>query len=323
MRADSSWKPGRSRNSRRPASMPSSCRTTTAAPGNGRLRGLHLQVAARPGQAGARRRRQRIRRGGRFAPQLAELRRVVGHGAVRRESADAVGAAGLGARHSGDLGVADFLYKCTELYSPAHEKTLAWDDAALNIDWPLPAGVAPHTVGQGCARQELRRHREVSLRVLVLGGAGQVGRAVAAAAPAPAPSHRPKPVRSSISAMRSAVESALAEAGADWIVNAAAYTAVDLAEDERAQAIAVNDTAVGVLAAGRGRGGLPPAASIDGFRVRRAVAIAPICPSDPTHPLSVYGVSKLGGERRALSGGRRTSYCAPPGYMPPQGAISC
>ena len=39
--------------------------------------------------------------------------------------------------------VADFLYKCTELYSPADEKTLAWNDPSLNIDWPLPAGVAP------------------------------------------------------------------------------------------------------------------------------------------------------------------------------------
>jgi dTDP-4-dehydrorhamnose 3,5-epimerase len=37
----------------------------------------------------------------------------------------------------------DFLYKCTDLYSPAHEKTLAWDDASLGIKWPLPAGVQP------------------------------------------------------------------------------------------------------------------------------------------------------------------------------------
>lgn len=39
--------------------------------------------------------------------------------------------------------IADFLYKCTELYSPADEKTLAWNDQSLSIDWPLPAGVAP------------------------------------------------------------------------------------------------------------------------------------------------------------------------------------
>jgi dTDP-4-dehydrorhamnose 3,5-epimerase len=39
--------------------------------------------------------------------------------------------------------VADFLYKCTALYSPADEKTLAWNEPSLNIDWPLPAGVVP------------------------------------------------------------------------------------------------------------------------------------------------------------------------------------
>jgi dTDP-4-dehydrorhamnose 3,5-epimerase len=38
---------------------------------------------------------------------------------------------------------ADFLYKCTDFYSPEHERTLAWDDVSLNIPWPLPAGVAP------------------------------------------------------------------------------------------------------------------------------------------------------------------------------------
>jgi dTDP-4-dehydrorhamnose 3,5-epimerase len=38
---------------------------------------------------------------------------------------------------------ADFLYKCTDFYSPEHERTLAWDDAALGIRWPLPSGVMP------------------------------------------------------------------------------------------------------------------------------------------------------------------------------------
>jgi dTDP-4-dehydrorhamnose 3,5-epimerase len=37
----------------------------------------------------------------------------------------------------------DFLYKCTDLYSPSHERTLAWDDPTVGIKWPLPAGVAP------------------------------------------------------------------------------------------------------------------------------------------------------------------------------------
>ena len=38
---------------------------------------------------------------------------------------------------------ADFLYKCTDYYSPADERTLAWDDPTLGIQWPLPAGTAP------------------------------------------------------------------------------------------------------------------------------------------------------------------------------------
>ena len=38
---------------------------------------------------------------------------------------------------------ADFLYKCTDLYSPSHERTLMWNDAKLGVQWPLPAGVAP------------------------------------------------------------------------------------------------------------------------------------------------------------------------------------
>jgi dTDP-4-dehydrorhamnose 3,5-epimerase len=38
---------------------------------------------------------------------------------------------------------ADFVYKCTDFYSPADERTLAWDDPTVGIEWPLPAGVTP------------------------------------------------------------------------------------------------------------------------------------------------------------------------------------
>jgi dTDP-4-dehydrorhamnose 3,5-epimerase len=40
-------------------------------------------------------------------------------------------------------GSADFLYKCTDLYSPTHERTLAWNDPAVAIQWPLPPGIIP------------------------------------------------------------------------------------------------------------------------------------------------------------------------------------
>ena len=34
---------------------------------------------------------------------------------------------------------ADFLYKCTTPYSPPHERSIAWNDPALAIDWPVKA----------------------------------------------------------------------------------------------------------------------------------------------------------------------------------------
>ncbi|MFL6604058.1 MAG: dTDP-4-dehydrorhamnose 3,5-epimerase [Steroidobacteraceae bacterium] len=35
------------------------------------------------------------------------------------------------------------LYKCTQFYAPEDEHAIAWNDAELNIDWRLPAGVQP------------------------------------------------------------------------------------------------------------------------------------------------------------------------------------
>jgi len=137
--------------------------------------------------------------------------------------------------------------------------------------------------------------------VLVLGGGGQVASAVVAAAPA---SHQvAAKTRAELDiGDAKAVAAAIAQTDAKWIINAAAYTAVDLAEDQPAQAIAVNDTAVGVLAAAASTAGcrllhLSTDFVFDGKSNRAYL------PGDETHPLSVYGLSKLGGERHVLSGG--------------------
>jgi dTDP-4-dehydrorhamnose 3,5-epimerase len=34
---------------------------------------------------------------------------------------------------------ADSLYKTTDDYAPTHERTIAWNDPAIGIDWPLEA----------------------------------------------------------------------------------------------------------------------------------------------------------------------------------------
>jgi dTDP-4-dehydrorhamnose 3,5-epimerase len=38
---------------------------------------------------------------------------------------------------------ADFLYRCTDFYAPAHERAIRWDDPDLGVQWPLPPGVEP------------------------------------------------------------------------------------------------------------------------------------------------------------------------------------
>lgn len=48
----------------------------------------------------------------------------------------------------------DFLYKCTELYDPASEHSLLWNDSAIGIDWPLD-GIEPKLSGKDVAGKPL------------------------------------------------------------------------------------------------------------------------------------------------------------------------
>ena len=41
----------------------------------------------------------------------------------------------------------DFLYKCTAPYAPEHEHSLAWNDPAVAIEWPLD-GIEPQLSGK-------------------------------------------------------------------------------------------------------------------------------------------------------------------------------
>ncbi len=99
-----------------------------------------------------------------------------------------------------------------------------------------------------------------------------------------------------------AVVRTLSEVKPDWVVNAAAYTAVDLAEDQPAQAHAVNAAAVAQLARASAQEGcrllhLSTDFVFDGNTNRAYL------PTDKPMPLSVYGASKLAGERHVLDAG--------------------
>lgn len=49
---------------------------------------------------------------------------------------------------------ADFLYKATDFYAPAHERCIVWNDHSLNIDWP-EIGVAPQLSNKDAAGDSL------------------------------------------------------------------------------------------------------------------------------------------------------------------------
>jgi dTDP-4-dehydrorhamnose 3,5-epimerase len=53
----------------------------------------------------------------------------------------------------------DLMYKCTDYYAPQHERAIRWDDPQLNLQWPLPAGVAP-ILSEKDASAPLFRHVE-------------------------------------------------------------------------------------------------------------------------------------------------------------------
>jgi len=90
----------------------------------------------------------------------------------------------------------------------------------------------------------------------------------------------------------------------DVIVNAAAYTAVDRAEAERAQAFVVNGEAPGTLAEEAARlGALLIHFSTD--YVFDGTKSVPYVETDAPNPLNVYGESKLAGERAIAASGCR------------------
>jgi dTDP-4-dehydrorhamnose reductase len=97
------------------------------------------------------------------------------------------------------------------------------------------------------------------------------------------------------------VQAVLGDIGAgDVVINCAAYTAVDAAEDNVDAAMAVNGEGPGHLARLTARAGAH-LIHISTDYVFTGVASGPLEPDDPTGPASVYGISKLAGEHAVRS----------------------
>jgi dTDP-4-dehydrorhamnose 3,5-epimerase len=51
---------------------------------------------------------------------------------------------------------ADFLYRVTDFWAPAHERAIIWNDPDLSVTWPLPKGVEPVLSAKDAAAKRFR-----------------------------------------------------------------------------------------------------------------------------------------------------------------------
>ncbi|HXX59023.1 MAG TPA: dTDP-4-dehydrorhamnose reductase [Thermodesulfovibrionales bacterium] len=98
--------------------------------------------------------------------------------------------------------------------------------------------------------------------------------------------------------VRRDVSEAVRRIAPDRVINCAAYTQVDKAEEEREKAFLVNGLGVQNLALACAEGGIP-LCQVSTDYVFDGEKETPYTPFDNTNPISVYGESKLAGERYA------------------------
>jgi dTDP-4-dehydrorhamnose reductase len=144
------------------------------------------------------------------------------------------------------------------------------------------------------------------MRILVTGARGQLGTDLVAAATAAGTEVRGLGSAELDITDADAVQAAVAAfaAGSDGapavLINAAAYTAVDAAETDSQRAFAVNERGPAHLAASAARHGVRMI-HVSTDYVFPGDAHRPYRVDDPTGPRSVYGASKLAGERAVTS----------------------
>ena len=137
------------------------------------------------------------------------------------------------------------------------------------------------------------------MRILVFGETGQVAREIARRAPVTALGRDAADLSDP-----EACAAAILASDAEAVINAAAYTAVDRAEEEETLATAINAAAPAAMARAAAAKGVP-FLHVSTDYVFDGSGETPWRPSDPTGPLGAYGRSKLAGEIGVRAAGGR------------------
>lgn len=136
------------------------------------------------------------------------------------------------------------------------------------------------------------------LTILVTGSEGQLGKSLQKLAPTIAHKFIFTDINELDITSKDKVKEFFANESPDWVINCAAYTAVDRAEEEQEAARRLNSDAVKTLAecAANHCAGI---VHISTDYVFSGDNPSPLDENEPTAPLSVYGATKLEGEKFA------------------------
>ncbi len=143
------------------------------------------------------------------------------------------------------------------------------------------------------------------MRILVTGGTGQVGAALARQR-WPEGVRLDLPTRSELDlAAPDRIAAYVESGGYAAIINPAAYTAVDKAESDSLAAWTINALAPAALAAAASRAGIP-LVHVSTDYVFDGSKVGAYLEDDAVRPLGVYGASKEGGEQAVRTGNPRS-----------------
>ena len=141
------------------------------------------------------------------------------------------------------------------------------------------------------------------MRVLIAGAAGMLGQDVVGAAERRGHEVAAATRKALDITDPTAIDRVVAEVRPEAVIDCAAWSDVDGAEDDERGAMAINDSGAGLLAAGAARAGasiLYPSSDYVFDGTKRT----PYLEDDMPEPVNAYGRSKLGGEVRLLGSQR-------------------
>jgi dTDP-4-dehydrorhamnose reductase/dTDP-4-dehydrorhamnose 3,5-epimerase len=203
---------------------------------------------------------------------------------------------------------AEIAYKVTAEYSAVHDRGILWNDPDIGIEWPFPDVILSEKDARNPNLSDAEVFSddggELEIRKIWLVGCnGMLGREIAEALTRSALPFVGTDLELDITDP-DAVSRFVTENSFRWIINCAAYTAVDKAEAEPEKAMKVNGDGPGNLAVACRKMG----ANLIHFStdyVFDGSKPSPYTEEDEPHPLSVYGRTKREGEIRVLDSGCR------------------